>query len=264
MSTDRRFTQTQERFAADDLQQMKLARRYQQWVYSLLEPYIGSRVFEVGSGIGTMTQPLLERAELVFGIEPNEACNGALLAAVGTHPRFVFRPWHIEACEIDLLLKQAFDTVVCVNVLEHIEDDVHALKLFGSVVAARAGCVLLLVPAVPAAYGPLDAALGHHRRYTRRGLTDVIERAGLTPRVVRYSNFIGLLGWYYNAKISRIAKHSDTQIQMFDTLVAPWASHLERIIHPPVGLSLIAVADSGPMARVPLRPMAQEPAAAAG
>jgi SAM-dependent methyltransferase len=264
MASDRRFTQTQERFAADDLQQMKLARRYQRWVYSLLEPYVGSRVFEVGSGIGTMTQPLLERAELVFGIEPNEACNGPLLAAVGTHPRFVFRPWHIEACDIDLLLKHAFDTVVCVNVLEHIEDDVHALKVFGSVVAAQAGCVLLLVPAVPAAYGPLDAALGHHRRYTRRGLSDVIERAGLTPRVVRYSNFIGLLGWYYNAKISRIAQHSDTQIQIFDTFVAPWASHLERIIHPPLGLSLIAVADSGPMARVPLRPMAQEPAAAAG
>jgi hypothetical protein len=95
-------------------------------------------------------------------------------------------------------------------------------------------------------------------------LTDVIERAGLTPRVVRYSNFIGLLGWYYNAKISRIAQHSDAQIQIFDTFVAPWASHFERIIHPPLGLSLIAVADSGPMARVPLRPMAQEPAAAAG
>jgi len=243
---------------------MKLARRYQRWIFSLLEPYIGSRVFEVGSGIGTMTQSLLERAELVFGIEPNEACSGPLLEAVGNHPRFVFRPWHIEECDIDLLLRQAFDTVVCVNVLEHIEDDAHALRLLGSVVAGQGGRVVLLVPAVPAAYGPLDAALGHHRRYTRRVLADAIERAGLTPRVVRYSNLIGLLGWYYNSRVSRIAQHSDRQIQIFDTLIAPWASQLERVVRPPLGMSLVAVADNGPMARVPIRTIAHEPAAAAG
>ena len=264
MATDRRFTQTREDFAAEDLRQMRMAQRYQRWIFSLLQPYLGSRIFEVGCGIGTMTQALLERAELVFGIEPNTACAGPLLETLGTHPRFVFKPWHIEDCNIDLLLSQAFDTVVCVNVLERIEDDASALKLFGAVVAAQAGRVVLLVPAVPAAYGPLDEALGHHRRYTRRSLADLVERAGLTPRVIHYSNLIGLLGWYYNARVSRIARHSDHQIQLFDTLVAPWAGRVEQLIRPPLGLSLLAVADSGSAARVPVRVLVREPAAAAG
>lgn len=264
MEAHRRPTEKREGIVFRNLQQMKMARRYQRWIVSLLQPHIGSRVLEVGCGIGTVTEALLERADLVFGVERNEACIGPLLAAVGHNPRFALNGCSFDECDIDLLLRQAFDTVVSVNLLEQIEDDVHALRMFGSLVAEQAGCVVLLVPAVPAAYGPVDAALGHYRRYTRRSLADAIERAGLTPRVIRYSNLIGLLGWLYNARVAKIAEHSDTQIQIFDTLVAPWASRVERVITPPIGLSLLAVADGGPMARVPIRAISRAPAAAAG
>ena len=240
-----------------------MAHRYQRWIISLLSPYIGSRVLEVGCGIGTVTEALLDRADLVFGIERNEACIGPLLAAVGANPRFVLKACSLEECDIGLLLRQAFDTVVCVNHLENIQDDANALRIFGSFVAEQAGRVVLLVPAVPAAYGPFDAALGRCRRYTRRSLADAIERAGLTPRVIQYSNLVGLLGWFYNARVAQIAEQSDTQVKMFDTLVAPWASVAERVIRPPIGLSLLAVADGGPMARVPV-PVMSQPAAAAG
>jgi SAM-dependent methyltransferase len=211
-------------------------------VFPLLEPYVGSRVFEVGCGTGTLTGRLLERAELVFGIEPDETCRDALLGAVGSHPRFVFRPWRLQDCNVELLLSQAFNTVVCVSELEHIEDDASAMKLFGALVAAQAGRVVLLVPARLRGWNgsPLPP-----RYYTRRGLAALIERAGLTPRVIRYANLIGLLGWYC-------------------TLIFPSATRVEEVIGPPLGLSLLAVADSGGTARVPVTVASPRPVTAPG
>ena len=128
--TDRRASQTQERYAADDLETMRGATRYGAHVYTLFKDYVGARVLEVGSGIGTISLRLVDAAELVVGIEPNPNCIGPLKAAVGSHPRFVLHECHIQECDRDELAARRFDTVVCVNVLEHIEDDVAALKMF--------------------------------------------------------------------------------------------------------------------------------------
>jgi SAM-dependent methyltransferase len=263
MDVYRRPTEPRDDLVCRHLQQMKRARHYQRWVFSLLAPYIGSRVLEIGCGVGALTEALLDRADLVVGVEPNGACIAPLLSSVGTNPRFVLNARAIAECDLHQLLRQSFDTVVCVNRLEKIEDDANALRTYGSLVAEQAGRVVVLVPAVPAAYGPFDAALGSCRRYTRRSLADVLERAGLAPRVMQYSNLVGLLGWMYNARVSRAAELGDREIRMFDTWVAPWAAPVERLLSPPVGLSLLAVADGGPMARAPV-PMLPQPVAAEG
>ena len=125
--------------------------------------------------------------------------------------------------------------------LEHIEDDVSALRLFAEIVAPARGHVLVFVPAVQAAYGPLDAALGHHRRYLKRSLTKAFASAGLELSLLKYTNPIGLLGWIYNSWIKKSTAHSSQQIRLFESLVAPWALPLERIVPPPIGLSIVAV-----------------------
>jgi 2-polyprenyl-3-methyl-5-hydroxy-6-metoxy-1,4-benzoquinol methylase len=114
---DRRFTQTQHRFASDDLETMSEAHRYQAHVFGLFRPYIGKRVLEVGAGIGTMSRSLLDVAEHVVGIEPNEACAARARAALGSHPRFELRVCHLEECDRASLVAERFDTVACVNVL---------------------------------------------------------------------------------------------------------------------------------------------------
>ena len=128
----------------------------------------------------------------------------------------------------------------CVNVLEHIEDDVAALRAFKDVLEPG-GHVLIYVPAIQAAYGPLDAELGHHRRYSKRTLARAFASAGLDLDVLRYSNPIGLLGWMFNARVTKTTPHSRTQVKLYETLVAPWALPLERLVAPPIGLSLVAV-----------------------
>lgn len=238
--TDRRHSQTQDRYAADDLETMKNARRYSAHVFDLFRPHIGRRVLEVGCGIGTMTSQLLEVADDVVGLEPNPNCAARLREAVGSHPRLTLRFCHLEDCSQSELAAHRFDTVLCANVLEHIADDSAALKTFSDALIPG-GKVLVFVPAVQAVYGPLDAELGHFRRYSKDTLAKPFAAAGLEVVTLRYTNPIGLLGWLFNARVTRSRAHSPTQVALFEALVAPWALPIERLITPPIGLSLIAV-----------------------
>ena len=239
--TDRRFTQTNDRYAADDLATMQEARRYAAHVFNLFRSHIGSRVLEVGCGIGTMTQSLLTVADWVLAIEPNLNCAAVARSLLDDHARFSLRVCHLEECDRAELASHHFDTVFCVNVLEHIDNDVRALTMFRDTVMPG-GRVLVFVPAVPAVYGPLDAELGHHRRYTKRSLSAAFSEAGLEMLTLRYTNPIGLLGWAFNTYVTKSKTHSVTQVRLFESLVAPWALPLEWLFAPFIGLSLVAVA----------------------
>jgi len=246
MNVDHRYTQTQKRYAADDLETMSEARNYQAHVFNLVRPFVGARVLEVGCGIGTMTSQLLDQAERVVCIEPNLNCAARAGETLAGNDRVTIRVCHLEECNRAELQAHGFDTVVCVNVLEHIEDDVHALALFREIVAAAGGRVLIFVPAIQRIYGPHDAALGHHRRYSKRTLRAAFTAAGLDVVSMRYTNPIGLLGWMYNLYVTGNTEHTTGQVRLFDRLIAPWALPLERVFVPPIGLSLFAVGRARP------------------
>ena len=251
MNVDHRFTQTQKRYAADDLETMSEAVRYQRHVFGLVRPQLGTQVLEVGCGIGTMSRQMLDTnpALQLVCIEPNANCARRAHEELHGQTRVTIRMCHLEECELSELQQQRFDTVVCVNVLEHIEDDVSALAMFREVVAGTGGKVLIFVPAVQRIYGPHDAALGHHRRYSRRSLAAAFQSAGLDAVSIKYTNPIGLLGWMYNLYISGNTEHTSGQVRLFDRFVAPWALPLERVVTPPIGLSLFAVGRARPIAR---------------
>ena len=238
--TDRRHTQTEHVYVADDLETMQEARRYGNHVFNLFRDHIGKRVLEVGCGIGTMSERLLAISDDVFAVEPNRHCAERTRQVLGDHPRFTMRECLLEQCDPAELAAHRFDTVYCSNVLEHIKDDVAALRTFRDVIVPG-GKVLIFVPAVPAAYGPLDAELGHHRRYTKETLGRAFREADLPLLTLRYTNPIGLLGWMFNAHVTKSTAHSVTQVKIFDNLIAPWALPLESLIPPPLGLSLVAV-----------------------
>ena len=251
MNVDHRFTQTQHRYAADDLETMSEAVRYQRPVFGLVRPHLGTHVLEVGCGIGTMSRQILDTnpALQLVCIEPNANCARRAGEELHGETRVAIRTCHLEECELGELQQQRFDTIVCVNVLEHIEDDVSALRLFGEVVAATRGKVLIFVPAVQRIYGPHDAALGHHRRYSKESLAAAFRAAGLDIVSIKYTNPIGLLGWMYNLYISGNTEHTTGQVRLFDRFVAPWALPLERVVTPPIGLSLFAVGRARPITR---------------
>ena len=237
---DRRFDQTQHEYAANDLEIIEEAHRYGDYVFGLFRPYVGRRVLEVGAGIGTMTRKLLAVADLVIGVEPNASCVARLETNVSVASRFTLLPCHLEECDLGDLHRKQLDTVYCVNVLEHIEDDVAALKMFSDAIVSG-GHVLIYVPAIQAAYGPVDAELGHHRRYSKRALSAAFSAAGLELIRLQYANVLGLIGWMYNSHVTKTRHHSAEQVKLFERFVAPWALPLERLIPPPLGSSLVAV-----------------------
>jgi 2-polyprenyl-3-methyl-5-hydroxy-6-metoxy-1,4-benzoquinol methylase len=132
------------------------------------------------------------------------------------------------------------DSCVCLNVLEHIEDDRVALHAMASILGPG-GVVVLLVPAFPALYGPIDNNLGHYRRYSRGSIARLAESTGLRIKKAHYMNAIGFFGWWVNAHIFRRGAQSERQIEIFDRYLVPLLSRLEGIVRPPFGQSLFVV-----------------------
>src|SRR5439155_1584785 len=100
----------------------------------------------------------------------------------------------------DGLAAHRFDTVVCANVLEHVADDAASLRAMRALLAPG-GRVVLIVPALHALYGTIDAAIGHHRRYTREEIDAKLHAAGLEVEHVSYFNLLGMVGWWLNARV---------------------------------------------------------------
>jgi len=226
----------------DDLGQMAAARHYLDWQYSMLRPHLGPSILEIGCGIGNFTVRLADGAARVVAIEPDKACLLRSRARVGQRPGV--KLLHGRAQDLDDLLDagERFDTVLCLNVLEHIDDDARALRDF----AARlreGGRLVVQAPAGPWAFGEIDRALGHRRRYSRRRLGGMIREAGLALCETRYFNMVGILGWWWNAKVTRIRRQSDAQITVFDRLIVPVMSRVEGLLSPPFGQSLFAVGE---------------------
>jgi SAM-dependent methyltransferase len=132
------------------------------------------------------------------------------------------------------------DSCVCLNVLEHIEDDAGALASMAAILR-QGGSVVLMVPAFPSLYGPIDRNSGHFRRYTRRSLVSLAGKAGLKVRNIRFMNSVGMFGWWLNARVLRREKQSAGQIDFFDRWMVPVISRVEASIPPPFGQSILAV-----------------------
>jgi SAM-dependent methyltransferase len=131
-----------------------------------------------------------------------------------------------------------FDTVICLNVVEHLADDMAALTNFREVLEDR-GRAIILVPCGPWLYGSLDEVLGHHRRYTRKQLTELVERAGFQLEHMLEFNRVGVIAWWLNACLLRRRTFGFWQIKMLNTLT-PLFRILDNFLPLPP-LSLIAV-----------------------
>ena len=218
---------------------MSPARNYFAWLNRVASRALGRRVVEVGCGVGNFTATLLDR-EVVIAVDNDDDCLARVRDRFGNQPNVhVFAGDVSDPSFVDVG-RFLPDSCVCLNTLEHIEDDVQALRNMASVLAPR-GVVVLLVPAFPALYGPIDRNLGHCRRYRLSDLAKLADAAGLRLRQVRYLNIAGFFGWWMNARLLRRDTQSAGQIAIFDRFIVPLMSHVEGAIPPPFGQSLLAV-----------------------
>ncbi len=229
-------------FFAQDLAQMAKATNYMAWQFQLIKPHLGRSILEIGGGIGNFTALLAECADQVISIEPNQHCFAKLIEKTAHLKNVTVHDTTAEDLANLIPKEYRADTVVCMNVLEHLRDDELAINTFGRYLR-RGGNLVLINPAVPWIFGDIDRKLGHYRRYSRQSTLDLLAATGLKPVKLRYFNFIGVWGWWWNARVAKAETQSDIQIRIFDKLIVPVASRLESLVPLPVGQSLFVVAE---------------------
>lgn len=214
------------------------APKYRQWEYDLVEPYLGASVLEVGSGMGYFSEKLVEkRGRRVVLSDTEQYCLDRLETTYADRPdvdvRRVGLPGTIE-------IGLPVDSVVAMNVLEHIEDDVQALRDLAAVVVPG-GHIVLWVPAYMQLYGEFDRKVGHFRRYTPRTIRAAVEGAGLRVRLVRPVNFLGGVAWWLAVRRGGAGHPDPRLVWLYDNIVVPTSRTVERAVRPPFGQSVLCV-----------------------
>ena len=207
------------------LARLNRAPRFTKWMADTIRPYVGERVLEIGAGIGNLTTNLVPRTEY-YASDINEHYLDRLNNLKLTRP--YLEVGYTDASAGETYPKAEFDTVICLNVVEHLEDDVKALRnICGSL--EKEGRAIVLVPSGPGLYGTLDKVLGHYRRYTRDQLVEACARAGFRVEKVLKFNRIGSPGWWWNGKVLKKTTFGFWQIKLLNTLI-PFVRPIDRFL----------------------------------
>jgi SAM-dependent methyltransferase len=213
-------------------------RRYRAFQLELMQPHCGRSVLEVGAGLGEFAAQFagLER-HVVTDVDPH--------AVAAMAQRFAGQP-EVEARVLDLAdgaidLGTPVASVIAINVLEHIDDDVGALRALTRM-TEPGGTLVLWVPAYMRLYGDFDRAVGHVRRYTPATMTAAIRNAGLAPELVKPVNLLGGIAWWVTVRRGGVGAPNPRLVRTYDRFVVPVTRAVERRLRPPFGQSVLAVA----------------------
>jgi SAM-dependent methyltransferase len=225
---------------------LKHARNYYAWIADQFRPHLGRRVLDIGGGHGPHLDHVVASGRFVMSVDLSPEC------VADMRSRFAGADFEARLGDISDpalatdLAQLHFDTVVCINVLEHIEDDAAALHGMMQVLRPCAGRLFLLVPAHPLLFGTPDELAGHFRRYSRQGLLTALREAGFTVRRATYFNGLGAIPYLLNSRVLRprtLSGSVDRQIVLFDRYCVPLLRRLERLVPMPFGQSLIACSE---------------------
>jgi SAM-dependent methyltransferase len=234
-----------EDFYDDDLEQMQAAKNYLAWQKKLVLEHVHGNVMEIGAGVGNFTLAWAEKAQSLLALEPNKQCFDKLSKCLAGHENIRALPIFVENLDAYIPAGPTFDTVVSTNVFEHIPDD--RAVLLSIIPYLKSGAkIILQVPAGQWAFGEIDIKLGHYRRYNIKMAKELF--AGIPGKFLklRYYNTIGVLGWWFNARVRKAGGQSDFQIFIFDKIVHPIQSFIEKVISIPVGQCIFLVYEYKP------------------
>lgn len=207
---------------------------YLQWIADLVAPHLGDHVLEVGAGIGAVTERVAPGRRVV-------ACDLSDFCVARLRERFAGSP-SVDVLQADLREwepAERFDSILMVNVLEHIADDAGVLaRLRGFL--RPGGTVVLYVPALNGLYGAWDLKVGHYRRYSKWRVREVLRAGGLRPELVRYVNLLAIPAWAAFSR-SDVDATVGRSLSLWDRAAVPAIRAVESRVAPPIGLNLLAV-----------------------
>jgi len=223
-----------------EFEDLQCANNYRTAVLKEFSPYLKGKVIEVGAGIGQFTELLktIDSIEKIIAIEPYEPFVKRLKQ---TFPDIETIRGTIKSVN----LNSQWDSIVCINVLEHIEDDLGELKHYNTLLKNNNGNLCLFVPARKELYSEIDAYFGHYRRYTRKELKSKLNQSGFNIVKIHYFNFIGYFSWFIIFKMLKKRTFNPMAVKTFDKFILPTMHFLEyNLLRPPFGQSLIAIANA--------------------
>ncbi|HET7001253.1 MAG TPA: methyltransferase [Puia sp.] len=214
-----------------------------QWLYDKIKKFASGRIFEIGSGIGNISDHLLrDHNDVSLSDLRPEYCQ-LLQKKFGRDLHFQ-HVYELDLSVTDFKIKYAdileqFDTVFALNVIEHIENDGLAIQNAKSLLR-RNGKLVILVPAIHSLYNSLDRELGHYKRYSKTGLKSLIRTAGFEISYCRYFNAAGIMGWWLSGSVFHDKAITSSKLNIFNQLV-PVFRILDWFITPVIGVSVISV-----------------------
>lgn len=218
------------------------ASNYNRWQFDIFRPHLRGEILEIGCGLGNITQYLVPVAQTLYSVDIKEE------AVTYTKKRFANFPnvqiMHKDVFAPGYSAPAPYDSILFCNVLEHIQDDLGAMRRCREMIAPG-GTMVLLVPAHQWLYGTCDAEAGHFKRYSRKDIRQLARQSGFSVERLFAFNMVGALGWWVNYCLLKRRhtnnEESDTQVGLFDKyLVAP-SRIIESIIPAPFGISYISI-----------------------
>jgi SAM-dependent methyltransferase len=224
-------------FIPFELEALRGAKNYRDAILEAFTPFLGSKVLEVGGGMGHFSEKLklVEGVDELTIVEPYKQC------------RNIIESMHlgveiVDGTVADVEKKEAFASIININVLEHIEHDADELRRYYELLNPG-GYLCLYVPARMELYSRIDQDFGHYRRYSRRDLTLILEDIGFEMVSINYVNIIGYFLWWINFKLFHRRTISSHQVKFHDRWIFPLTRLLEKLFGFPLfGQSVSAVA----------------------
>lgn len=233
-------------YTGRELEAMDCAANYHRWILETFEPFLGEHLVEVGAGLGSFSQLILasHRCQSLALIEPSNRMYADLVAntqALGTATRIDTYHGTFPECAALIKSKQTPDSIIYVNVLEHIADDKLELEAIRETLSPS-GHVFLFVPAFSWLFGAFDERVGHLRRYTKSDVEQKLQAAGFKVSLSKYFDLPGIGPWWVKYCLLKSATMEPAGVKLYDRFIVPAARRLESIISPPLGKNVIAIA----------------------
>jgi SAM-dependent methyltransferase len=229
---------TEFKYVGSELDLFAAARNWKAYWASQVKPFIRGDVAEVGAGIGSNTPTLDDGGGGRWVcLEPDPALLSELAKKLASEPGR--RPCETVCGTLQSLAGQQFDTIVYIDVLEHIEND--GAELAEADAHLRpGGHLIVLSPAHQVLYSPFDAAIGHFRRYSRSSL-QAVSPAGLIPVRVRYLDSVGFFASLANSLFLRQSMPKKSQLQVWDNWMVPVSRILDKVLGYSAGKTVIGI-----------------------
>lgn len=233
-------------YVGKDLEAMDFAGNYHDWIHDVFAPLLGKRLVEVGAGAGGFSELLMRNSlESLALIEPSRAMYSRLeqrvSCATGQCEVRTYNSMFRRICE-QVKTDHRPDSIIYVNVLEHVEDDAAELKAVFDTLEPG-GRVFIFVPALRWLMSNYDRSIGHFRRYIRPELETRASEAGFKILHSGYFDFAGILPWWVKYRLLRSENMEPGALKMYDKFVVPVTKAMESLVRPPIGKNLILIGE---------------------